>query len=87
MALRSVATARKRKGMNVKAKPVCRIEGCGRPVLCAELCSPCYSGLYYWKDATPAKLVRRSNQLSVLTARLDVLLGQRRVHRLKRRAS
>jgi len=64
----------------------CRIEGCGRTVKCAGLCSRCYQGVRYWLNKRSVRAITsRAHDLEVWKARLDAILGDRKVTRIRPR--
>jgi len=63
----------------------CVIETCVRRAHYkdSQLCKTCYAGLYYWKGASPTRLLKRQKQLMVLQARMSTLTSTRVLRRRK----
>jgi hypothetical protein len=59
-------------------KTKCYIDSCDRDAEIADLCKTCYNGMYYWKGASPKKIVKRAKQLQVLSDRMDMMGGNRK---------
>jgi hypothetical protein len=58
----------------------CSVEGCGRTVHCLGLCSRCYSSIRYWmRKRSMRKLMSRAHDLEVWRARLDTIMGGKKV--------
>lgn len=59
-----------------KKKVFCVTGGCfeERHYIDSGLCKACYSGMYYWKGATPTRILRRIKQLTRLQSRMDTLM-------------
>lgn len=58
-----------------KRKAVCEIPACDEEATVAGLCRACYSGLYYWRGATPKELLDRRRKLKRLESRMELKLG------------
>ena len=67
-------------------KDKCIVDYCDRDAHHTEsgLCKTCYAGLYYWKGATPTRILRRHRQLKVLEARIELLTPNVRQHPAKK---
>lgn len=58
----------------------CSVEGCGRRVHCLRLCERCYQGIRYWLNKrSMRKLMSRAHDLEVWRARLDHIMGDKKV--------
>ena len=74
----------------------CSVEGCTRPSRSKTgdgLCGACYQGFHYWmRKRSVRKMIARAEQLHVLSARMTILMGRKKVVRIttkrkKRRAA
>jgi len=64
----------------------CMIEGCGRTVHCVGLCQRCYQSVRYWLNKRSVRAITsRAHNLEVWRARLDKILGDRKVTPIRRR--
>lgn len=64
----------------------CMIEGCGRTVHCVGLCRRCYQSVRYWLNKRSVRAITsRAHNLEVWRARLDKILGDRKVTPIRRR--
>lgn len=65
--------------MSKNGKTLCAIDSCTRPMEMPEsgLCIQCYNGMYYWKDATPTRIMKRQKQLVILGDRMEAMGGNR----------
>jgi hypothetical protein len=59
-------------------KDKCGVHSCIRDAEVGGLCATCYNGMYYWKGATPTRILKRAKQLAVLTDRMELISGNRR---------
>jgi hypothetical protein len=39
----------------------------------AGICDACWMGMYYWRNATPTRLLKRARQLAKLSARMEAM--------------
>lgn len=64
----------------------CAVEGCGRTVHCIGLCERCYQGIRYWLEKRSVrKIMSRMHDLDVWRARLDTIMGDKKVVPIRRR--
>lgn len=61
----------------------CSVDGCTRPALSQTghgLCNACYQGFHYWlRKRSVRKIIARAQQLHVWGARMEMLLGKKKV--------
>jgi hypothetical protein len=50
------------------------------------LCNPCEVALVYWKKKTPTQIIKRANQISSFQNRMEVLLGNVKTIKRRKRA-
>ena len=51
----------------------CEIGGCENEAQPMGLCKTCYAGMYYWKGATPSRILERRKQLDRLQNRMELM--------------